>query len=299
VAAASCARARAAVARDEQQLVLLQLAGGEFIVNVGVLALRCAALAAGEPLPPLVLAAAVSDDGEESRCWLLRGAAAAEQSAALRASAAAVALAVAAATAAAGVAPHAGSVDESVGGEVAWSVATPPRRRGGAAAAAAAACAASGCGALRRARAELAPGACPVALAGWLLDYPLLYVTRGAAAARLGGEPLLLCTATYALPPPLHRCAACEVAGAGAIESRVAFSAPLQRCEAAAAAAAGSGAAAPPAAAAAGGPPPGTPPDLAALLRAWEARLCAEARALACAPPLFSYEVVTRSCVTL
>ena len=82
---------------------------------------------------------------------------------------------------------------------------------------------------------ELPDGSCPVTLTGWLLEYPLLWSTGGAAEAAVGaldGVPLLLCSATLHLP--VRGAGAVGCAGAlhrrlpanGIVFSRVVFSLP-------------------------------------------------------------------------
>jgi hypothetical protein len=146
-----------------------------------------------------------------------------------------------------------------------------------------------------RVRAELPVGACPVALAGWLLDYPVVYY--GADAGALDGAPLLLCTAVFALPVraaatarcagALHRRLAAAAANA-TVESRVTFSCPLLRDGGEAALASGDGGAALLARARA---------DVRGAVQLWVARLAgaaADADACRALPrPQFEWRVVS------
>ena len=319
--AAACAAARAQLPSASQPargLVLLSLSGGEFIVHAARLAARCASLAAGAPLPPLVQAAAAP--GGVSASWLLRGAEAAAQAAALREAMAAVARAVAR-TMASGEGEGGGSGGRESSGGV--SGAAGDGGAGGAwrdarSRTASRGTRSSGCTSaapLLRARAALPAGACPVAAAGWLLEYPLLYVTGGAAATCLGGEPLLICSVVYALPAPRRLCTTCSPAGTHDVaqpytrRSRLAFSAPLSRCEAGDGGNGGGGSDGAGHFTAMSPLPPSTPPGLRAFITEWEARVVEEASAWRAnlnaadaarfPPPTFEYAVEERACVSL
>lgn len=146
-----------------------------------------------------------------------------------------------------------------------------------------------------RMRVELPKGACPVALTGWLLEYPLLWSTGGefeASKGALDDVQLLHCSAALQLPVRTDIVAGCEsnlhrrLPPSGTIICRISYSAPCSAL-----------------------PDVGSlnlrgdecggedlcahaPPGLRAVLRAWVQRMSACAASLPCnTPPSFSWRI--------